>query len=133
MENDLRPGHPILAEDHELVHLRALERALVEQEGIGPTIIAPDGGTVPVPRTLNRLLQEITHILARGDAADVTSYPHEMTLAEAAEMINESEAYVQQLVSAGQFTHSERPTDPRETRRCPRLPGHAGRRTSSGA
>jgi hypothetical protein len=103
MEPHLGPGRPVLATDDELVHLRALERVLVEQDGVGPTIIAPDGGSVPVPRTLNRLLQEITHILARGDAADVTAYPRELTLVEAAEMINESEDVVQELVRSGQL------------------------------
>ncbi|HEY7032886.1 MAG TPA: helix-turn-helix domain-containing protein [Thermomicrobiales bacterium] len=101
MDRRLYAVRPVSADDAELVHLRALERVLVEQNGIGPTIVAPDGGSVPVPRTLNRLLQEITHILANGDAVDVVSVPSELTIVEAAELLNESEAEVKELIQEG--------------------------------
>lgn len=100
----VRDDYPVMATEAERRHLRALERVLVEQEGIGPTIIGPDGGKVPVPRSLNRLLQEITHLLAIGEAVEIVSLPRELTLVEVAELLNESETVVQELVRAGRFS-----------------------------
>jgi hypothetical protein len=107
MASNIRLSRPVVAPETERVHLRALERALAEQEGIGPTVIAPDGGTVPVPGSLNRLLREITHMLAVGEAVDVTSFPLELTFAEAAELINESESVVRELIRQGRFPLAE--------------------------
>jgi hypothetical protein len=107
METRLRPSRPVMADDDERKHLQALERALVEEEGIGPTIIAPDGGTVPVPQSLNRLFREITHLLAIGNAVRVMSIPSEVTHAVAAELINESETVVRVLILEGCFRQGE--------------------------
>jgi hypothetical protein len=98
MDRRLYAVRPIQAAETELEYIRALERVFVEREGIGPTIVAPDGESVPVPRTLTRLLQEITHILATGDAVDVVSVPGELTVVEAAELLNEPEAEVKELI-----------------------------------
>jgi hypothetical protein len=68
-------GHPVTIDEEERPHLVALERVLTLDNGFGPTVIAPDGGTVPMPDSLRQLLQDVTQLLIAGEAVDIVAVP----------------------------------------------------------
>jgi hypothetical protein len=103
METRLRRGRPVAATDTERRDLQALERVLYVEDGCGPTVIAPDGGSVPMPHTLTQLLHDITEVLAAGDAVDVVAVPRELTVGQAAAFLDESEEDVQALIGEGRL------------------------------
>jgi hypothetical protein len=95
---------PVMAGEAEREQLEALEGVLAAQDGCGPTVVGADGGSVPVPRALTPLLREIAHILATGGAVEVVSYPRELTLTQAAALLNEPETAVQEMVRDGRLS-----------------------------
>jgi hypothetical protein len=101
METRLRPGHPIAAADAERRDLQALERVLYVEDGCGPTVVAPDGGSVPMPHTLTQLMHDITQILATGDAVDVVVVPRDLTVVQTAAFLDESEEDIEELIREG--------------------------------
>jgi hypothetical protein len=103
METRLRPGHPVLADDDELRDLQALVHVLAIEGGCRPTITAPDGGTLPLPRILTTLLRDITQVLAAGGAVDVAAVPHVLTVVQSAIFLDESEADVEALIRDGRL------------------------------
>lgn len=102
-ERPLAAAGPVIAPESERRHLAALARVLEEHDGIGPTVVAPDGGTVPIPSIANQLFQEVTRLLAAGDAVSVTAAPQTFAVAEAVEFLDEPEASIRAWIDDGRL------------------------------
>lgn len=103
MGKHLGIGRPVMATEAERRELKALECALVEQDGIGPTVVAPTGESVPMPENVTELMKRVVHALKKGQALQLVVFPRDMTIFEAAGFLGESEAVIEQLVAEGQL------------------------------
>lgn len=103
MGKHLGIGRPVMATEAERRELKALECALVEQDGIGPTVVAPTGESAPMPENVTELMKRVVHALKKGQALQLVVFPRDMTIFEAAGFLGESEAVIEQLVAEGQL------------------------------
>lgn len=103
MNRLLGRGQPVTMNEDERSHLIALERILTLDHGFGPTVIAPDGGTLPMPDSLRQLLHDVTRLLIAGEAVDIITVPRERTVAQAAEFLDEHIKDVPRLIDTGRI------------------------------
>jgi hypothetical protein len=103
MSTHLGIGRPIMANEAERTQLNALACALVEQEGISPTVVAPTGESVPLPENVTEFLTRVVHALAKGQAIQLVVFPRELAIFEVAALLGESEDTVEQLLAEGQL------------------------------
>jgi excisionase family DNA binding protein len=87
--------------------LQTLEniRSLFEEraaEGRHPQLVG-DGGTVTVPESLLRVLQEVVPLLLEGKSVSIIASDEELTTQQAADILNVSRQHVVNLITAGEF------------------------------
>jgi hypothetical protein len=104
MSTHLGIGRPVMATETERRQLNALECALVEQEGVGPTVVAPTGESVPIPENVTEFVKRVVHALGNGQAVQLVVFPREVTIFEAAGFLGESESVGEQLFAEGQLS-----------------------------
>jgi hypothetical protein len=103
MSTHIGTGRPVMAAASERKDLEALERALVEHDGIGPTVVTPDGESVSMPANLAEFVGRVARALSKGQAVQLIVYPRELMIFEAAAFLGESESFVEQLIVDGQL------------------------------
>ena len=94
-------NEPVLARDTDVQTVRALERWLSQVDADATRLVGPDGATIPLPESINRLVREIVHELAGGNAVTIVPVHTDLTTQQAADLLNVSRPFLVQLLESG--------------------------------
>ena len=84
-----------------LAHIRSTGR---HHEGAAPyKLVSPSGEETELPESVYRLLQQVTEVLARGDAISIVPVGKELTTQQAANILNVSRQYLVRLLDDGRL------------------------------
>lgn len=89
---------PIAATEEERATIAAVEAFLMRQIADSAKLVGPDGETIPLPASAFRVLKDVIHQLARGNAVSIVPVHMELTTQEAANLLNMSRQYLVQLL-----------------------------------
>jgi len=102
---------PIAAQENEQPVLRKIERALEKSKPRGgdsqdvadllPKLVSPYGDEIDLPPSLFQLLKLIAYELGLGKAIGVVSVPQELSILEAATLLDVSTSYLISLLDSG--------------------------------
>lgn len=92
--------------------LISLYRFLAHEHGRAHLqLVASDGKFVPIPESVLNILTQATKLMASGDAVSVVSMEQELSLEEAANLLNVSEPYLLHLLEEQQIPFIQTETD----------------------
>lgn len=104
---------PIAAQENEQPVLRKIERALEKSKlrgddhqyaaGLLPKLVSPYGDEIELPPSLFELLKLIAYELGLGKAIGVVSVPQELSILEAATLLDVSTSYLISLLDTGKI------------------------------
>src|SRR5438445_8199884 len=104
---------PIAAQENEQPVLRKIERALEKSKPRGgdsqdaadllPKLVSPYGDEIDLPPSLLELLKLIAYELGLGKAIGVVSVPQELSILEAATLLDVSTSYLISLLDSGKI------------------------------
>lgn len=96
---------PTVASEEEYESLRLIERMLASDRiDAALRLVGADGVEVPLPTSLQHILRQLTHALARKRPVAVIEFSRELTTQEAADILNVSRPFlVKQLLDTGQI------------------------------
>ncbi len=105
MSNVSLTREPVRAADDERAALLRLKTLLDDTPVEELRLVGANGAEAPVPETTYRLLRELVTILVRGHAVRFETYPEELTLEQAADILNVSRRYFIELLERGEIPH----------------------------
>ncbi len=92
---------PMLAPEADVQTIHALEHWLSQVDAGATRLVAPDGATIPLPESINRMVREIVHALAGGNAVTIVPVHTDLTTQQAADLLNVSRPFLVQLLESG--------------------------------
>ena len=98
---------PIIVAEDERPALERLARIASDELRLEAKLIGPRGEEIPISASLRRVLEQATHLLARGEAVTIVPVDKEMTTQEAADFMNMSRQYLVQLLERGEIPFSK--------------------------
>lgn len=97
---------PVIASKEQRQRLASLMRLLMQApQATAYQLISPSGAATDLPEPLCALIQQITALLARGDAIAVVPVGKAMTTQQAANLLNVSRQYLVRLLDEGHIPH----------------------------
>lgn len=97
----LSPHEPVLAAEAEAPALRRLAALLARAPVPVAALGGPDGERVPLSPSVQAVLAQAVHELARGNAVAVVPVYAELTTQQAADLLNVSRPFLVQLLESG--------------------------------
>lgn len=109
LAQEVRDREPITASKDEY---RAIEHAIrilaaQSQAAHNVQLVGPNYEVVELPQSIHDLLQRILPRMLRGNSIAFVQYPEELTIYAAAELLNVSNRYVDQLCDEGTIPYNE--------------------------
>jgi excisionase family DNA binding protein len=92
----------ITASAQEEPELRDFARALASHQA---TLLGPEGGEIPLPNTIYRVLVQALRFLQKGEGVMIVPSTQEMTTQSAADLLGVSRQYVVQLLEEGKIPY----------------------------
>jgi excisionase family DNA binding protein len=98
---------PVVAPKEQHKQLAALMALLKHAplEANAYKLVSPSGAVTDLPESLFLLLEQITQVLARGDAITVVPVGKELTTQQAADILNVSRQYLVRLLDEARIAH----------------------------
>jgi excisionase family DNA binding protein len=93
----------IAATESERIALAEIRARLARDDAGRFTLVAPDGETVALPEPAVRILRETLDTLANGQVVVLGQLPENLTLDQAAALLNVTRSYLEQLLDQGQL------------------------------
>lgn len=105
-----RVSEPVTATEASLGQVQQLAKLITETlqgQGTQPrfSLLGPNHETLPVPRDVLTLLQQLLAVLASGDAVSIVPIQKELTTQQAANLLNVSRQYLVQLLDEGKIPY----------------------------
>jgi excisionase family DNA binding protein len=94
---------PIHSTADEIAVLRRLDADLSREAASDAEIIGPSGARYELPSSVYRLLREVVHELAMGNAVSVVPVAEELTTQQAADLLNISRPFLIKLLETGEI------------------------------
>jgi excisionase family DNA binding protein len=99
---------PVAAAPEERERLKLLDRALAEVPASRSAVLTgPEGEQLEVPESVYRVLVQIVHEMARGNAVSVVPVHAQLTTQQAAELLGVSRTHVVSLLDAGEIAYTK--------------------------
>src|SRR4051794_20058702 len=92
---------PIAATEEERSTIAAVEEFLTRQLATAAKLVGPNGETIALPASAFRVLKDVIHQLAQGNAVSIVPVQMELTTQQAADILNMSRQYLVQLLEKG--------------------------------
>lgn len=86
----------------DLPQIKLLDCKLADERGV-PSLVGPDGGTLPLPTAVYETLRRAVHLMAQGRPISIVPFEHELTTQEAAEVLNVSRPFLVKLLENGEI------------------------------
>jgi len=105
LEQLVQTTKPVAAPPEEQTDVRALVQFI--ENGKGDThlqLVSADGGTILIPDSIFWILERVARLMSSGDAVSVVPVPQQVTIQQAADILNVSEEYVHQLLHKKQLS-----------------------------
>jgi excisionase family DNA binding protein len=105
-ETDIRQPITVTVEDIQMVQrlADALRRAGRLDDGQSVSLMTADGQTIEITPFLLGALQQVVELLAQGDDVALVPMHHDVSLSEAATLLNVSQPFLLGLLDAGEMT-----------------------------
>jgi excisionase family DNA binding protein len=94
---------PIAATEEERSTIAEVEEFLARQLATAAQLVGPSGETITLPASAFRVLRDVIHHLAQGNAVSTVPVQMELTTQQAADILNMSRQYLVQLLEKGEI------------------------------
>jgi len=100
----------------------AVTRAIITEYGGEPTVSTPASEVVHLPAVVRKVLHDETTLLIAGEAIDIVKVPHELTVAQVADVLDEDPEDMEMLIEGAPPDHRRSVSFSCQTRGCHRVP-----------
>lgn len=99
-----RERSPLPAPEREMGGIRDLDEALVNARGKA-VLRSPSGDELLLPRSVYKVLEQVVHEMARGNAVKVLPVEAELSTGQAADLLNVSRPHLVELLERGEIPY----------------------------
>ncbi|MBW4680099.1 MAG: helix-turn-helix domain-containing protein [Microcoleus vaginatus WJT46-NPBG5] len=96
----------VVVQQQDAESIRQLEQ-LLSQETSQAKLVGSDGEEVLIPEPVYRILHDIVHMMASGQAIHLIPQNHAISTQEAADVLNVSRPYLVKLLEEGEIPHTK--------------------------
>lgn len=101
---DMRERDPVLVSDHDASTVKELDEVLARAQGKA-VLRSPSGHELPLPHSVYRVLEQVVHEMARGNAVRVLPVKAELFTQQAADLLNVSRPHLVKLLERGEIPY----------------------------
>jgi excisionase family DNA binding protein len=103
---DVRERDPVLVPDRDASTVRELDEVLASEVARGEAVLrSPSGHELPLPHSVYRVLEQVVHEMARGNAVRVLPVKAELSTQQAADLLNVSRPHLVKLLERGEIPY----------------------------
>lgn len=98
----VKESDPIFAPNSDATIVKQLDDELARTQGVAK-LVTPQGSEIRLPHSVLKVLVEVVHEMARGNAVRVMPIHAELTTQQAAELLNVSRPFLVSLLEQGEI------------------------------
>lgn len=103
---DVRERDPVLVPDRDASTVKELDEVLASEAAQGKAVLrSPSGHELPLPHSVYRVLEQVVHEMARGNAVRVLPVKAELSTQRAADLLNVSRPHLVKLLERGEIPY----------------------------
>jgi excisionase family DNA binding protein len=100
----VKGSEPIFAPNSDATIMKQLDEELAQNQGVAK-LVTPQGSEIRLPHSILKVLVEVVHEMARGNAVRVMPIHAELTTQQAAELLNVSRPFLVSLLEQGEIKY----------------------------
>ena len=100
----VKESEPIFAPNSDATIMKQLDEELAQNQGVAK-LVTPQGSEIRLPYSILKVLMEVVHEMARGNAVIVMPIHAELTTQQAAELLNVSRPFLVSLLEQGEIKY----------------------------
>ena len=100
----VKESEPIFAPNSDATIMKQLDEELAQNRGVAK-LVTPQGSEIRLPYSILKVLMEVVHEMARGNAVRVMPIHAELTTQQAAELLNVSRPFLVSLLEQGEIKY----------------------------
>jgi excisionase family DNA binding protein len=100
----VKESEPIFAPNSDATIMKQLDEELAQNQGVAK-LVTPQGSEIRLPYSILKVLMEVVHEMARGNAVRVMPIHAELTTQQAAELLNVSRPFLVSLLEQGEIKY----------------------------
>ena len=100
----VKESEPIFAPNSDATIMKQLDEELAQNQGVAK-LVTPQGSEIRLPYSILKVLIEVVHEMARGNAVRVMPIHAELTTQQAAELLNVSRPFLVSLLEQGEIKY----------------------------
>ena len=100
----VKESEPIFAPNSDATIMKQLDEELAQNRGVAK-LVTPQGSEIRLPYSILKVLVEVVHEMARGNAVRVMPIHAELTTQQAAELLNVSRPFLVSLLEQGEIKY----------------------------
>jgi len=101
---DVRERDPVLVPDRDAGTVKELDEVLAHAQG-NAVLRSPSGRDLSLPYSVYRVLEQVVHEMARGNAVRVLAVKAELSTQQAADLLNVSRPHLVKLLERGEIPY----------------------------
>ena len=101
---DVQERDPVLVPDRDASTVKELDEVLAHAQGKA-VLRSPSGHELPLPHSVYRVLEQVVHEMARGNAVRVLPVKAELSTQQAADLLNVSRPHLVKLLERGEIPY----------------------------
>lgn len=100
----VKESEPIFAPNSDATIMKQLDEELAQNQGVAK-LVTPQGSEIRLPHSILKVIMEVVHEMARGNAVRVMPIHAELTTQQAAELLNVSRPFLVSLLEQGEIKY----------------------------
>ena len=100
----VKESEPIFAPNSDATIMKQLDEELAQNQWVAK-LVTPQGSEIRLPYSILKVLMEVVHEMARGNAVRVMPIHAELTTQQAAELLNVSRPFLVSLLEQGEIKY----------------------------
>jgi excisionase family DNA binding protein len=100
----VKESEPIFAPNSDATIMKQLDEELAQNQGVAK-LVTPQGSEIRLPHSILKVLMEVVHEMARGNAVRVMPIHAELTTQQAAELLNVSRPFLVRILEQGEIKY----------------------------